>query len=305
MNISRKFELRDLDLNLLVVFQQLLRDRCVSVAAESLHLSQPTVSNALKRLRTLLGDELFVRTSRGMRPTPYAEELGGPIGNALTEIYETLNRQSSFDPATSDRHFVIALADVGEIYFLPPLMGALAIAAPRATVDTVSNQKATLREDMEQGKVDLAIGFLPDLTTDIYQRRLFRQRYVCLFREGHPQDKQEFTIDDFARSEHVVVQSGRGHAMINEQIERNVPNRSVKLTVPHFVALPRILQATDLIATVPEKIAGCLAPPFGLRFVPHPVKLPDFQINLFWHARFHHEPANQWLRNLVGERFAE
>lgn len=305
MNISRKFELRELDLNLLIVFQQLMRDRCVSVAAESLHLSQPTVSNALKRLRTLLGDELFVRTSRGMRPTPYAQELSEPLCNALTAIHETLNRQSTFDPASSDRHFVIALADVGEIYFLPPLMGALALAAPGTTVDALSNQRTTLQEDMEQGKVDLAIGFLPDLTTNIYQRRLFRQRYVCLFREGHPLGRQEFTLEDFARADHIVVQSGRGHAMINQQIERSVLERSVRLNVPHFVALPRILQATDLIATVPEKIAECLAPPFGLRFVPHPVELPDFQINLFWHARFHHEPGNQWLRNLIGEEFAE
>lgn len=94
--------------------------------------------------------------------------------------------------------------------------------------------------------------------------------------------------------------------MINEQINRTVPNRSVKLRIPHFVALPRILQATDLVATVPERIAECLARPFGLRFVPHPVnELPDFQINLFWHAKFHHEPGNQWLRNLIGEKFSD
>lgn len=305
MKLRERLKLNDLDLNLLVVFQQVLRDGRMSKAAESLQLSQPAISSAMNRLRRLLGDELFVRTSRGMQPTPFAEQLAEPIADALRIIQETVNRRSSFEPADSTRHFVIALADVGEIYFLPPLMGEVAAAAPGVTLDAVSNQKGNLKEEMEQGRVDLAIGFLPELKTDIFQRRLFPQRYACLFREGHPLAGTEFTMDHFARADHIVVMSGRGHGMINDQIERLVGRRSVKLRVPHFVALPQILQATDLVATIPQKIAESLAPPFGLQFVPHPVDLPDFQINLFWHARFHHEPGNQWLRTLIGDKFAE
>ena len=305
MNNAKSISLRDIDLNLLVVFQQLLRDQRVSIAAESLNVSQPAVSSALKRLRKLLGDELFIPTSRGMQPTPYAEQLASPIKDALRLIQETLNERSSFDPLTSDRHFVLAIADVGEIYFLPTLIGALAESSPNVALHAVSNQKRNLKEDMEEGRIDLAIGFLPDLKTDIFQRRLFRQRDVCLFRKGHPLDSKKFTLDDFAKADHVVVESGRGHATINSRIQRLVGRQSIRLRVPHFVALPYILQETNLIATVPQKIAVRLAFPFGLSYVPHPVDLPEFQINLFWHAKFHHEPGNVWLRNLICNKFAD
>ena len=305
MTNARRLKLRDVDLNLLVVFHQLLRDRRVSVAADSLGLSQPAVSCALNRLRKVLGNELFVRTSRGMQPTPFAEQLAEPISAALSAIQETLNQRSSFDPRASERHFVLALADVGELYFLPPLMGAVAAAAPGVMLNAVSNLRENLKEEMEEGKVDLAIGFLPDLKTDVFQRRLFTQRYVCLFRRGHALDEAEFDAKRFAGADHIVVDSGRGHIMINGMVERLIGRRSVKLRLPHFLALPRILQATDLVATVPEKIAACLAPAYELKFVPHPLELPSFQINLFWHAKFQHEPGNSWLRTLISDNFAE
>lgn len=240
-----------------------------------------------------------------MQPTPYAETLSAPLLEALSAIQNTLNQRASFDAATSERHFSVALADVGELYFLPPLIGVVAGAAPGVTLTVVNNSKENLKDDMEAGKVDIAIGVLPDLKTDIFQRRLFMQRYVCLFRKGHPLDGPAFDAEGFARADHIVVNSGKGHAMINGMVERLIGHRSVKLRIPHFVALPRILQATDLVATVPEKIAACLAPPFELAFVAHPLELPQFQINLFWHAKFNHEPGNRWLRTLLSDNFAE
>lgn len=305
MTHARRLKLKDVDLNLLVVFQQLLRDGRVSGAANSLGLSQPAVSCALNRLRKVLGDELFVRTSRGMQPTPFATELAEPISAALGAIQETLNQRSSFDPDTSERHFVLALADIGEIYFLPRLVSAVAAAAPGVRLNAVSNQKENLKDEMEEGKVDLAIGFLPDLKTDIFQRRLFPTRYVCLFRRGHPLDAVDFDAEAFARADHVMVNSGRGHNMVNGMVERLVGHRSVKLRVQNFLALPSILQATNLVATVPEKIAFGLAPHYDLRVVPHPVELPSLQINFFWHAKFHHEPGNRWLRTLISDNFVE
>lgn len=301
----RQLALSDVDLNLLVVFQQLLRHRRVSAAASAMQLSQPAVSCALNRLRRVLGDRLFVRTNRGMLPTPYAEALALPLSEALVAIQATLNQRSTFDPGTSSRHFTLALADVGELYFLPPLIGAIAGAAPGIGLTVVSSAKESLRDDMEEGKVDLAIGVLPELKTDIFQRRLFEQRYVCLFRKGHLLDRPEFDGEVFAHAEHIVVDSGRGHLMVNGMVERLFGRRSVKLRLPHFVALPRILQATDLVATVPEKIAACLAAPFDLRYVAPRPELPSFQINLFWHAKFQHDPGSRWLRNLIFDNFGE
>src|SRR5690606_17260713 len=189
-------DLKDIDLNLLVVFNRLLMERSVSAAADKLGLTQPAVSNALRRLRVLLNDELFLRTTRGMEPTPYALQLAEPIAYALSTIQSTLSHQTVFDPATSDRRFTLAMTDLGEIELLPPLMDRLEELAPGVTVSTVRNADR-LRDDMEAGHVDLAIGLLPGLKTNFFQQRLFMQRYVCLFRRGHALDKRRVTRREF------------------------------------------------------------------------------------------------------------
>lgn len=298
-------DLKDLDLNLLVVFNRLLMERSVSAAADKLGLTQPAVSNALKRLRVLLNDELFLRTTRGMEPTPYALQLAEPIAYALSTIQNTLSHQTVFDPATSDRRFTLAMTDLGEIELLPPLMDRLEALAPGVTVSTVRNSADRLRDDMEAGHVDLAIGLLPQLKTNFFQQRLFMQRYVCLFRRGHALDKRRVTRREFYEADHVVVVSaGTGHAKMDEIIESAEEKRRVRLLVPHFVAIGHILASTDMIATVPERYARRCAEPFGLRYVDHPVELPQIGINLFWHAKFHKEPGNQWLRQLIFELFS-
>jgi DNA-binding transcriptional LysR family regulator len=177
-------ELKEIDLNLLLVFHKLLLLRRVSKVAEELGMTQPGVSNALKRLRLLLGDELFVRTTRGMEPTPYAGTLAEPVGYALSTLHDCLNEVSQFDAGTSTRKFKIGMTDIGEVYFLPQLMAALHAAAPGISVSTVRNAAVNLQDEMESGQIDLAIGLLPQLKSGYFQRSLFRQRYVCMFRAG-------------------------------------------------------------------------------------------------------------------------
>ena len=298
-------ELQNIDLNLLVVFNELLRQRRVSSVAATLGISQPAISNALNRLRKALGDELFLRTSKGMVPTPFAETLAEPIAYALGTIHSTLNVTSHFDPASSTRAFSIAMTDIGEIYFVPGLMKRLAKVAPGVSISTVRNQSDTLREDMERGNVDLAIGFLPDLKTGYFQRRLFRQKYVCLFRKGHPLAKTGMTTKAFLESEHVsIVAEGTGHGMVDSAIQRAGIQRNVRLRVPHFVAVGHILQTTDLVAVVPEAYATRTLAPFDLVSAPCPIKIPDIAINVLWHARNHREPGNQWIRQLVFDEFS-
>jgi DNA-binding transcriptional LysR family regulator len=299
-------DLKDVDLNLLVVFQQLYTERRVSAVAEHLGLTQPAVSNALSRLRKTLGDELFLRTGRGMEPTPYASQLAEPIAYALAAIRDTLERRLEFDPAESARRFAVAMTDIGEIHLLPKLMSRLAAVAPGITISTVRNTGATLSDEMEAGRVDLAVGLLPQLKTGYFQRRLFRQRYVCMFRAGHALDKETMSLEDFEHAAHVaVVAGGTGHAMVDETIERRGIRRRVVLSVPHFVALGHILKSTDMIASVPERYARESIDPFGLKYLPHPFPLPEFGVNLFWHAKFNKEPGNQWLRGLLFELFSD
>jgi len=298
-------ELRDIDLNLLVVFNQLLNERRVNAVAQSLGITQPAVSNALSRLRRLLGDELFLRTSRGMEPTPFAVQLAEPIAYALGTIHSTLNQRVSFDPEASDRNFVLAMTDIGEIYFLPTLMERLARVAPYVSVSTIRDAAVNLKDEMETGCVDLAMGLLPDLKAGFFQRRLFRHRYVCMFRKGHPLDKRSISLQEFSAADHVVVISaGTGHGKVDDMLTHSGIRRRVRLRVPHFVAVGHILGETDMIATVPERFAERCVEPFDLRFVPHPAKLPEIAINLFWHAKYHREPGNQWMRNLIFEIFS-
>ena len=299
-------ELHELDLNLLVVFNQMLVERRVSKVAETLGVSQPAVSNSLAKLRKLFGDELFLRTPKGMEPTPYADQLAESVSYALAMIHSGVNQRSSFEPSSARRAITIGMTDIGEIYFLPALIERLHREAPGITLSTVRNAAINLRDELESGKVDLAIGLLPQLKAGFFQRRLFTQRYVCLMRRGHRLDKRKLSLAEFSAAEHlVVISAGTGHGKVDELLQRSGVVRNVRLTVPHYVSVGHILRGSDLIATVPERLAERLVEPFGLVSVPHPAKLPDVAINAFWHAKYHRSPANRWLRGVVFELFGD
>jgi DNA-binding transcriptional LysR family regulator len=268
-------------------------------------MSQPGVSNALNRMRHLLNDELFVRTSRGMEPTSYAMQIAGPVSEALDQLRSTLNVRAPFDPATSTRRFTIAMTDIGEIDFLPSLMEGMRRVAPSVTINTVRNTAVHLREEMENGQVDLAVGLLPDLQTNFFKRQLTVSEYVCLFRRGHALDKRRITLDEFVAADHLVVVSvGTGHCVADEEFERRGIARNIKLRIPYFAAVGYLLHDTDLVTTVPKRLVNRCAGPFDLTSVPVPFELPSIPINLFWSARYHRDPANQWLRTMMVDTFS-
>ena len=298
-------KLHELDLNLLLVFDRLAQEGRVSRVAESLGLSQPAVSNALRRLRDALGDELFVRTPAGMAPTPYAQQLAAPVAAALQGLQGALHVQASFDPARSERCFNLAMTDVGEIYFLPVLMDALAREAPGITLRCLPVADTSLREQMAAGRVDLALGSLPQLQGGFFQQALFRQRYVALMRAGHPlAGSTALSAARYRQAAHVrVVSAGTAHGQVDDALQRLGVVRRVQLTVPHYVALGQVLASTGLVATVPERLAERLAGPHGLVSRPLGLKLPTSTIAQLWHAHLHRDPGHQWLRNLVAQRF--
>jgi DNA-binding transcriptional LysR family regulator len=300
-------ELARLDLNLLLVFHHLLREKRVSAVATVLGMSQPAVSSALGRLRASLGDALFLRTQGGMVPTPYALQLAEPVATALDGLQQALQVRASFDPATSERRFTLAMTDVGEMYFLPVLMDALAQSAPSVTLKVVAVTSASLGEDMATGRTDLALGLLPQLQAGFFQQALFRQPYVCLMREGHPlAQSEELTLPDFAAASHVrVIAAGTGHGRVDEALERQGLQRRIRLTVPHYVALGDVLSHSDLIATVPERFAQRVTRPFALTTRALPLAVDGSVIHQFWHARLHKDPGHQWLRMLVAQCFGD
>jgi len=298
-------EPHQIDLNLLAVFQAVYRERQISGAARRLGLSQSALSNALARLRRVFDDELFVRTGQGMQPTPLAQALAEPVGAALAQVTLALNQRSAFDPATSTRRFTIAMTDVGEVHFMPALIERCRLAAPLLRISSRRAGSAQLKEEMESGRVDLAIGPFEDMSEALYQRLLFRQPYVSMLRRGHPLTEGTVDLARFAAAEHLFVESNEApYDRINQLLEKAGLGAGARFRVPHFSALPYIVGASDLVVTVPLKLAERAGAPFGLAWITPPLDLPPLQTNMFWHRRYNQDPGNQWLRALVADSFA-
>jgi len=294
------------DLNLLRVFDALMQERKVAAAAERLGLSAPALSNALGRLRRATGDELFTRTPAGMQPTPHAEAMAATLADALARIEASLGTAPDFDPASSRRRFRLAMTDIGEIVFLPTLMRELPALAPGVGVTTQRGSTVNLRDAMADGRIDLAVGWLPDLSAGFHKRRLFTQRYVCVMAASHPLARGRLTTARFAAARHAVVRAeGTGHERVERLLESAGVPRPTALQLPHFVAVPHIVAASDLVATVPHKLAERVAGPFGLVVRELPVALPSFAIDVFWHRRVHRDGGNRWLRERLVALFAD
>lgn len=294
------------DLNLLAVFQEVYRERQISAAAKRLGLTQSAVSNALARLRRVFGDELFVRTAQGMQPTPFAEQVAGPVGAAMAQVALALNQRSQFDPATSERRFVLAMTDVGEVHFMPALIARCRALAPRVQISSVRAGSIALKEELETGRVDLAVGPFDGISEALFQRLLFRQPYVSMFRKGHPLGRGKVTLERFVAAEHLLVDATDApYERINQLLEQAGVAANTRFRVPHFTAVPYIVSTGELVVTVPLKLAERAAAPFRLAWITPPLALPPLQTNLFWHRRFNQDPGNQWLRALVVEVFGE
>ncbi|WP_426193194.1 LysR family transcriptional regulator [Massilia sp. DWR3-1-1] len=299
-------EPRQMDLNLLVVFQEVYQQRQISAAARRLALTQSAVSNALARLRRTFDDELFVRTGAGMQPTPLAEHLAGPIAAALASVGEALRRPAPFVALTSERQFVIAMTDVAEIYFMPPLIERCRALAPGVRLATVRPAGTDLKTAMEAGRIDLAIGAFEHVSSALFQRRLFRQSCVTMFRAGHPLGQGRPTLKKFQAARHLLVAGADSpYDRINELLEQAGVRTDSRYQVPHFTAVPYIVASTDLVVTVPEKLAQRAAAPFGLSYIRPPLHLPMLQTNMFWHRRYGDDGGNVWLRDCIGAIFVE
>jgi DNA-binding transcriptional LysR family regulator len=296
----------ELDLNLIPYLVAMEDTRNVSRAAERLGVSQPRVSTALGRLREYFGDPLFVRTSRGMEPTPRALSLIPAAREALGRIEKGMLESQDFDPATSTHTFSLALSDVGEIVFLPRLLQLFAERAPHANLRSVSMPPAHVERGLESGDVDLAVGYFPDLSgNNFFQQRLFSHRFICLLRSGHPLARAPLTVQQFVDSGHAVVRAeGRSQEVLEKFLEKKRIRRRAVLETPHFMSLPFILARTDLIATVPHAIGfAYVAEHASITIVEPPLPLPRFDLRQHWHRKFHNDPRGTWLRSVVSELF--
>jgi DNA-binding transcriptional LysR family regulator len=296
----------DLDLNLLRVFDAIATEGSVTVAGERIGLSQPAMSNALARLRQLFDDPLFVRTPRGMRPTPFAQQLSQPVREALRLIQGALQQHAGFEPRSSNNTFRFYMSDIGEMVFLPGLLERVKRDAPGVKIEVVRIPIKDIHAALEAGEIDLAIGFLPGLTTGMRQQPLFREHYVCMLRADHPVIGAKISVKQFREAAHVLVSyAGTGHQVIEETFVAEGLTARIAARVPHFLVVPMILARTDLIVTVPSRVAAVFARLGNFKVLKLPLSMPSFEVRLHWHQRFHQDPANRWLREVMTDLYAE
>lgn len=293
------------DVRLLQVFDEIYKTRSITRAADNLGLGQPAVSIALAKLRKHFNDPLFVRIASSMEPTPMARELEPAVRQALNALDLVFGYRIDFDPTSSERTFCISMTDISQLVLLPKLWALLHKIAPGVHIDIVPLSAETPRM-LETGEADLALGFMTQLGSGFYQQSLFRQRYVCVVNADHPRIRDELTLDQFESEEHAVVTtSGTGHLIVDREIARQGITRHIALRVPNYLGVAFVIEQTDMLVTIPERLAQVLIGRGRFKIFPVPFNLPDYAVKQHWHERYHHDPGNRWLRGVISDLLAE
>lgn len=292
--------IRTLDLNLLKAFDALLDERSVTRAAARLALTQPAVSGMLTRLRESFDDPLFVRTQRGVVPTPRAQELAGPVKRVLGEI-DAMLRPATFEPETATFTLSIAATDYALSAVVVPFLSVLRLRAPGIRVAVRSIEDARVQAQLERGDLDLALMTPESTPADLHARRLFDEQYVCALRQGHPDAAGgSLSLDRFCALDHAMVSYAGGgfRGATDAALEKLGRERRVSLSVPSFLVLPEVLRSSDLVAVVPRRL---IAGAEGLVLIEPPIDIPGFTKVAAWHDRTHSDPGHAWARALLFE----
>lgn len=292
--------IRNVDLNLLVILDVLLDERSVSRAAQRLNLSQPAVSGALKRLRETFQDPLFVRSRQGIRPTPQALDLIGPVKTVLQEI-DTILSVAGFHPDTADSVFTIAATDYAQMTFLAPLMQLVHRQAPNIKFSIVSTDIHRMPEQFDRQEIDFAITVPEMAPSNVHAMDLFDDFYVCAVSPDHRTLPGQLTLDEFCELDHVLVtpSSDGFFGPTDDALAKIGKKRRVSVSVPNFLSLPSILTASDFITVAPERVLKPFAD--SLYIFPAPLPLPAFKVIGLWHELSTHSPAHTWLRDRMEE----
>jgi len=304
MKASETADAALLDVKLLRLFDLLHSTGSVTRSAEQLEQSQPTVSIWLARLRKELHDPLFVRTPAGMLPTPRADALIGTAREALASLRRLSAWAPDFVPASTQRRFRICMTDASHITLLPRLLAHVRAQAPLVRLEAARIDADTGRA-LQSGDADLALGLVPGLESGFYQQTLFAQDWVCLANPRHPRIGDALTLRAYKDEAHIGIVSGTGYQLLDAALKRRHIERRVLLELPGFLGLAAIVSTTDLIATLPRQIGETLARVGGLKVLASPVAIPGFTVKQHWHARYHDDPGNRWLRSVCAALFLQ
>jgi DNA-binding transcriptional LysR family regulator len=289
----------EIDHRLLRVLCAVVETRSVSRAATVLGIAQPTASYLLARLRALVRDPLFVKSSGGMTPTPKTLTLYGEIRRGL-DILDGAFDPTTFDPARSMRQFRLAMIDIGELVFLPPILCRLQAAAPGVTIESIPVAVDQIPRALDLGEIDFGIGNMPEICTRTAHRTAFRDHHVAVMRRGHPKAGAPLTRRVFETLDHIAVASPyTGHRTVDHALAEYGIRNKPKLTVANYTSVPDVIARTDLLVVAPSRVAGAFAASHGLKSRPLPIALPPFYVRVHWSARHEAEAAHAWMRELL------
>ncbi len=294
MNIS------SVDLNLLTVFDAVAREGSATRAASRLNLTQPAVSHALSRLRALFGDDLFVRTPRGLAPTPLAESLAPRVRAALDTVEKLLRPQAPFSPCDSSRTFVIGMSDYAALAVLPELLARLRLSAPGVRLLVRHTNRELGPGMLDGGEAELVVGNFRELPPRFSRELLFMEDFLCAWKSGMPGVRDSLDLDSYLALDHLHVSlRGSPYGWADEALKHLGRERRITVTVGHFLVAPPLLATGGLVATEPRRVIEVFAESFGLAHQRPPFPIRSFAVECLWPRRLDGDPGLTWLRGEI------
>ncbi len=292
----RNLVLKKVDLNLFLVFDTIYTERNLTQAARSLSITQPAVSNALSRLRRIFNDELFIRTSRGMLPTPVAESIAQNVSGALATLNNSIMERESFDPATAERTYQFSMTDLAEAVMLPRLFPFFEREAPGVGLQSYYIKRNELVRQLSRGELDFAIDVPVVEDAQLSHQSLISDHYVCAMRPDHPQARKALDMDTYLSMKHIHVSSRRkGLGQVDLALLRHQAERRIHLRVQHYRVAAAVVGETDLVMTVPRFLAN----QYQLRILSLPFDVSPLDLHLYWHRQSDSDQSHRWLREAL------
>ncbi len=291
--------LAKIDLNLLVSLQALLEEQSVTRAAKRTGVTQSAMSHALARLRSHFEDPLLIRSANQMLLTPRSEQLVEPLRNALENLARAIDAPKPFDAEAASGVLGIACEDYVTSLLVPNLVHRLSVEAPKMDISIRSRTESTA-EHLESGEIDIAIGVFRGSAPNMQQRLLFRENFACVVRRGHPHINKRLTVKRYVELPHILVGDGpKGMGAVDAALARVGETRRVAARVSTFLSAPLIVAETDLILTIPKRLAVRFAKIYDLQLFAPPVRVRDFSYRCRWHERWQNDERHRWLRKLI------
>ncbi|MCZ4279476.1 LysR family transcriptional regulator [Kiloniella laminariae] len=292
----------DVDLNLLRIFQAIYAERHITRAAERLGMTQSAVSHALQRLRHSLNDPLFIRAKNGVEPTARADEIILPLQQSLSQITRTLQQPSSFDPATSQRHFHYGLPDHAVARYAPMILKRFAEQAPGLALSLYHEPLPRLLDMIEDQRMDMAACVCRELPPRFRAARLFKSRHLVIAAHSHPEIQGSLSLDQYLAARHIIYSgSGKHDSYVDSILQQLGHKRHVAASIASHMASPVMVADSDLIATTTMELAGPFIERYQLQHFEVPFAIPDIEVQLIWHQRHDRDPGHIWLRDLTFE----